>query len=56
MTPAAPSIRNDHVPRTEHSEKAAMGALYNELAKGIESLKNGDVYTLDEAWEEVDRI
>ena len=30
--------------------------LYNELSKGIESIKKGDVYTINEAWEEIDKI
>ncbi len=40
----------------QYSEKAAIGALYDELAKGIDSLKKDDVYTIDEAWEEIDKI
>lgn len=32
------------------TEKSATGALYDELFKGIESLKKGDIYTVDEAW------
>ena len=30
--------------------------LYNELAKGIRSIKQGKVYTLEEAWEIIDKI
>ncbi len=56
MAPAAQTIRNQKVLKTEYSEKAAIGALYDELYKGIESLKKGDVYTIDEAWEEIDKI
>ena len=48
MAPAAQAIRNQ--------EKAAIGALYDELSKGIHSMKKGDVYTIDEAWEEIDKI
>ena len=56
MAPAAQAIRNQEVLKTEYSEKAAIGALYDELSKGIDSLKKGDVYTIDEAWEEIDKI
>jgi hypothetical protein len=56
MTPVAQAIRNQEILKTEYSEKAAIDALYDELSKGIESLKKGDVYTIDEAWEEIDKI
>ena len=56
MAPATQVIRNKEVIKTEYSEKLAIGALYDELSKGIESLKKGDVYTIDEAWEEIDKI
>ena len=56
MAPAAPAVRNQEILKTEYSEKAAIGVLYDELSKGIESLKKGDVYTIDEAWEEIDKI
>lgn len=42
--------------KTECCEKAVIDVLYNELSKGIESLKKGDVYTVDEAWEEINKI
>ncbi len=62
MAPATQIIRNmeeEHsaqVIKTDYSEKSAIGALYDELSKGIESLKKGDVYTIDETWEEIDKI
>ena len=43
MAPAAQAIRNQEILKTENSEKAAIGALYDELSQGIESLKKGDV-------------
>ncbi len=49
-------IRNQEILKTEYSEKAAIGALYDELSKGIDSMRKGDVYTIDEAWEEIDKI
>ncbi len=56
MAPATQVIRTDEIAKTEYSEKSAIGALYDELSKGIESLKKGDVYTINEAWEEIDKI
>lgn len=56
MAPATQVIRTSELSKTEYSEKSAIGALYDELSKGIDSLKKGDVYTLDEAWEEIDKI
>lgn len=56
MAPTAQAIRNQEILKTEYSEKAAIDALYDEISKGIESLKKGDVYTIDEAWEEIDKI
>ena len=56
MAPEAQAIRNQEILKTEYSEKAAIGALSDELSKGIESMKKGDVYTIDEAWEEIDKI
>lgn len=46
MAPAAQAIKNQEVSETEYSEKAAIGALYDELSKGIDSMKKGDVYTM----------
>ena len=56
MAPATQVIMNTEVMKTEYSEKTAIGALYDELSKGIESVKKGDVYTIDEAWPEIDKI
>ena len=56
MAPVTQVIRNNEVIKTDYSEKSAIDALYDELSKGIESLKKGDVYTIDEAWEEIDKI
>lgn len=52
----APVVKTNELMKTEYSEKTAIGALYDELSKGIESIKKGDVYTIDEAWEEIDKI
>lgn len=37
-------------------DKEPFGALYQELEKGIQSVKNGEVYTIEEAWEQIDKI
>ena len=37
MAPAAQTIRNQEILKTEYSKKAAIGALYGELSKGIGS-------------------
>lgn len=39
-----------------YSEQDAIHALYDELEKGIQSLKNRELYSLEEAWEEIDHI
>lgn len=39
-----------------HIEHNAFDSLYQELEKGIKSMKSGEVYTLEEAWEEIDKI
>ena len=56
MALTAQSIQNKDLIEAEYSEKAAIGALYDELVKGIQSMKNGDIYTVEEAWEEIDKI
>ena len=56
MALTAKAIQNENLIETEYSEKAAIGALYDELAKGIQSMKKGEVYTIEEAWEEIDQI
>ena len=40
----------------DYTEKDAFDALYQELAKGVQSMKNGEVHTIEEAWEEIDKI
>ena len=56
MALTARTIQNNNRIETEHSEKAAIGALYDELARGIQSMKKDEVYTVEEAWEEIDKI
>lgn len=37
-------------------DKNSIIFLYDELLQGFESMKNGEVYTIEEAWEEIDKI
>lgn len=56
MSPAVQPIRNTNLKDNKYSENDALHALYDELAKGIQSMKNSEVYTVEEAWEEIDKI
>lgn len=47
---------NIRLGKKERYDANAAQTLHNELAKGVRSMKNGDVYTLDEAWKEIDLI
>ena len=40
----------------DYTGKDAFDALYQELEKGVQSMKNGEVYTIEEAWKEIDKI
>ena len=40
----------------QYSESEAIEALKSELEKGIESMKAGHLYTIDEVWAEIDAI
>ncbi|MBQ9991243.1 MAG: hypothetical protein IJP31_09960 [Lachnospiraceae bacterium] len=39
-----------------YTEQDAFNALYEKLAKGVQSMKDGEVYTIKEAWEEIDKV
>ncbi len=56
MTPEAQTIINNNIINDSYSEQDAVHALYAELEKGIQSIKNGEIYTIEEAWEEIDKI
>lgn len=56
MTPEAQMIVNHNIIDNSYSEQDAIHALYSELEKGVQSMKNGEVYTIEEAWEEIDQI
>ena len=40
----------------DYTGKDAFDALHKELAKGVQSMKNGEIYTVEDAWEKIDRI
>lgn len=40
----------------QYTESEAIETLKSELEKGIESMKSGHLYTIDEAWAEIDAI
>ena len=56
MTPLAAVDNTVNNRNYDHTEKDAFDALYQELAKGVQSMKNGEIYTVGDAWEEIDRI
>ena len=37
-------------------DKNSITLLYDELLQGLESMKNGEGYTIEEAWEEINKI
>lgn len=56
MAPEAQTVINNNMINSSYSEQDAIQALYTELQKGIQSMKNGEAYTIEEAWEEIDKI
>lgn len=56
MTSTAQIIKDEKLLETKCTKKAAIHTLYNELAKGIESMQKGNVYSIEDAWEEIDKI
>lgn len=41
--------------KNEHESRTVF-VLYRELERGIQSMKQGNVYTVEEAWREIDSI
>ena len=56
MAPETQTITNNTIINNSYSEQDAIQALYTELQKGIQSMRNGEAYTIEEAWEEIDKI
>ena len=46
----------EHKENIGYTERDAIENLRQKLAVGIQSYKNGDYYTLEEAWKEIDKI
>ena len=46
----------EHKENIGYTEWDAIEKLRQKLVAGIQSYKNGDYYTLEEAWKEIDKI
>jgi len=42
--------------KTNYTEAEAIQALRSELEKGVESMERGSMFTIEEAWREIDAI
>ena len=56
MEPMLQTTSNSSCTEKPNSHASAADILYNELEKGIQSMKNGDVYTIEQAWREIDKV
>ena len=56
MTPLASADTKANNRTYDYTEKDAFAALVRELSKGVQSIRNGEVYTIEEAWVEIDKI
>lgn len=54
MTPL--TALNNNVTHDKYTENNAINALYQKLESGFQSLKTDTIYTLEEAWKEIDKI
>lgn len=55
MTPF-PAVDVTGNKKYSYMEQDACESLYQKLQSGIQSAKSGEVYTVEEAWEEIDKI
>ena len=53
---AATAVERMDFTKIGHFGNESIRSLRMELEKGFRSAKNGDVYTIEEAWEEIDQI
>lgn len=53
---AAKAIGSKNFMNSRRFESEAVRILQTELEKGYWAAKNGDVYTIEEAWKEIDQI
>lgn len=56
MIQALQNVKNKEDASCVHTEPSVIKELHEELAKGIQSMKNGEVYTIEDAWKEIDKI
>lgn len=56
MSSRSQLLQSSQLTIQDDSQNSATQFLYEELNKGIQNLKNGEIYTIDEAWEEIDKI
>lgn len=56
MMQAVKTVGSTGLVKSGQFEGEAVYALRRELEKGIRSAKNGEVYSVEEAWEEIDKI
>lgn len=56
MTPLVSIDATENNRTYDYTEKDAFNALYQKLVKGMQSMENGEVYIIEEAWKEIDQI
>ena len=56
MKTATQRVQNMFITDQEHRGNIDASILQKELIKGMQSVKKGEVYTLEEAWKEIDMI
>ncbi len=56
MTPLVSIDETENNRTYDYTEKDAFNALYQKLVKGMQSMENGEVYIIEEAWKEIDQI
>lgn len=56
MTPLAALDSTLNTSAVDLKKNPDFEALYSELEKGVQSMKNGEVFTIEDAWEKIDRI
>lgn len=55
MIPDAQIIDNNII-NSSYSEQDSINALHTEIEKCVKSMKKGGVYTIEEAWEKINKI
>ena len=52
----APLLQDNTIRISKEEREEALRELYKEIEKGIWSLENEKVYTIEEAWEELEKL